>query len=199
VIKGVHTGDVQYGLMAGLDPNRALVFGLQARSDKRISRQTLRKQMPWDINIDDEERMIGQEELRDALGQMLAGMAQAIPMMAQQGIDPLEPTRQIAEVIKAFRKGTPIEDAVVEAFTPPEPPPGMEPDPATSGAPGSEAGSGEGLPPGMQPSGLLDGVAAGQAGLPPGGRPAMQQLLAGLTGGGKPNLQANVAQRRPIG
>ncbi len=33
-IDGDHTVDVQYGLMAGLDPNRALVFGLQARGDK---------------------------------------------------------------------------------------------------------------------------------------------------------------------
>ena len=40
-IKGDYTVDVQYGLMAGLDPNRALVFGLQARGDRLISRDFL--------------------------------------------------------------------------------------------------------------------------------------------------------------
>ena len=49
-ISGDYTVDVQYGLMAGLDPNRALVFGLQARGDKLISRDFLRRQMPFSFN-----------------------------------------------------------------------------------------------------------------------------------------------------
>jgi len=49
-IKGDYTVDVQYGLMAGLDPNRALVFGLQARGDRLISRDFLRRQMPFALN-----------------------------------------------------------------------------------------------------------------------------------------------------
>ena len=46
-IDGDYTVDVTYGLMAGLNPNQALVFGLQARGDQLISRDFLRRQMPW--------------------------------------------------------------------------------------------------------------------------------------------------------
>ena len=50
-IQGDYWCDVTYGMMAGLDPNRALVFGLQARGDKLISRDFLRRQMPWEMNV----------------------------------------------------------------------------------------------------------------------------------------------------
>ena len=48
-IKGDYTVDVQYGLMAGLDPNRAAIFGLQLRGDKLISRDFLRRNLPLNI------------------------------------------------------------------------------------------------------------------------------------------------------
>jgi hypothetical protein len=200
-INGNHDVDVQYGLMAGLDPNRALVFGLQARSDKLISRDTLMRNLPMNINVDQENSVIAIEELRDALGQGLAATAQSIPAMAQMGQDPLTVVTQIAQIITDFRKGEPIEDAALRAFTPPEPPPGTnpsEPALATAGAPGSEAGSGGLLPPGMEQSGLPEGVAPGQAAMGPGGRPSLQYLLAGMSAGGKPQMSANVVQRRPI-
>jgi hypothetical protein len=53
-IDGDYTVDITYGLMAGLNPNQALVFGLQARGDQLISRDFLRRQMPWEINVTQE-------------------------------------------------------------------------------------------------------------------------------------------------
>jgi hypothetical protein len=72
-IRGDYWCDVTYGLMAGLDPNRALVFGLQARGDKLISRDFLRRQMPWELNVTMEEEKVEIEELRDALIQAMGG------------------------------------------------------------------------------------------------------------------------------
>jgi len=71
-IDGDYTVDVQYGLMAGLDPNRALVFGLQARGDKLISRDFLRRQMPFSFNATQEEEKVDAEDLRDAMKQAIA-------------------------------------------------------------------------------------------------------------------------------
>jgi hypothetical protein len=199
-ISGDHSVDVQYGLMAGLDPNRALVFGLQARGDKLISRDFLRTQMPFALNSTEEEQRIDIEEMRDALKQAVAGYAQAIPVLAQNGQDPGEILSRLSVIIAGRQKGDPIEDIVREAFAPPEPEPGMMPPDAEASPFGSpaEAVPGSGIPAGMQANGLLSGVASGQAGMSPGGRPDLQTLLAGLTGGGQPNLQAAVSRRVPI-
>jgi hypothetical protein len=202
-IKGVYTVDVAYGLMAGLDPNRALVFGLQARGDKLISRDFLREQMPFALDPNEEEAKIDIEEMRDALKQAVAGYAQAIPVLAQNGQDPGEILARLSQIILGRQKGQPIEKVIAEAFAPEEPPPGPE-------APGGEAldptmmGSPDGLPPEAQLDGLspatgqLRGTAPGQAGMTLGGRPDMQTLLASLTGSGKPNLSAGVQRRLPI-
>jgi len=200
-IKGNHDVDVQYGLMAGLDPNRALVFGLQARSDKLISRDTLMRNLPMNVNVDQESRMVQIEEQRDALGQGLAALAQSLPAMAQMGQDPTIVLQQIASVIDDFRKGKPIEEAALTAFRPPEvEATGTNPlDPgATPGAPGSVPPSGGVLPPGMEPSGLPEGVAPGQAAMGPGGRPDLSYILSGLSASGAPQMSANVVRRRPI-
>lgn len=210
-IAGDYTVDVQYGLMAGLDPNRALVFGLQARGDKLISREFLRRQMPFSVNATEEEAKTDIEDLRDALKQFLAGYAQAIPLMMQQGQDPSQTLFKIASVIDGRAKGKSLESLVLEAFEPPEQPdaeggetpPGVEPAGAEAspvpGSPDSAPPGGDGGPPfGMDPSGRLRGVPYGQAGLPPGGRPDVQSLLAGLTAGGAPALAATVARRKPI-
>jgi hypothetical protein len=201
-IDGNYHCDVTYGLMAGLDPNRALVFGLQARGDKLISRDFLRRQMPWEMNVTAEEEKVEVEELRDALMQSISAYAQAIPAMASQGQDPSNVLRSMALVIKGRQKGRAIEDLVAEAFTP-EPAPQVSPEQAlptgeAQGAPG-QAPSGESqLPPGMQASGRMSGVAPGQAGMAPGGRPDMQMLLAGLSSSGSPVLQAGVSRRTSV-
>jgi hypothetical protein len=103
-IAGDYTVDVQYGLMAGLDPNRALVFGLQARGDKLISRDFLRRQMPFSFNATQEEQKVETEELRDAMKQAIASYAQAIPALASQGQDPSDILRKLSMLIASPKR-----------------------------------------------------------------------------------------------
>lgn len=194
-IKGNYAVNIEYGLMAGLDPNRALVWGLQARADKLVSRSWLRQNLPVAMNVTQEEATVDIEDGRDALKQALAGYVQAIPVMAQNGQDPGEIVRAMTVVIDARKKGKPIEDAVAEAFAPPEPPPTAE---APAGAGGAAGEPGFDVPEGLRSSGLLEGVASGQAGMPPGGRPDLATMMAGLTQGGQPNLSVGVSRRQPI-
>jgi hypothetical protein len=199
-IDGDYTVDVQYGLMAGLDPNRALVFGLQARGDKLISRDFLRRQMPFSFNATQEEEKVDTEELRDAMKQAIASYAQAIPALASQGQDPSDILYKLSSVINARQKGTSIEVAVSDAFKPQNPPPGaMTPDgvsPEILGQAGAvPPGEGQ-LPEGLSPTGRMTGVAPGQ--IAPGGRPDVQSLLASLTARGEPNLQASLIRRVPV-
>lgn len=204
-IKGDYTVDVQYGLMAGLDPNRALVFGLQARGDRLISRDFLRRQMPFALDATEEEQRVDIEEMRDALKQAVAGYAQAIPVLAQNGQDPGDILARLSQIILGRQQGEPIEQVVSMAFAPQEEPapPGVEQTGVDAagmvGAPGEAppGGGGDGLE-GLSSSGLMRGVASGQAGMAPGGRPDLQMLLAGLTSGGGANLQANVSRRIPV-
>jgi hypothetical protein len=199
-IDGDYTVDVQYGLMAGLDPNRALVFGLQARGDKLISRDFLRRQMPFNFNATQEEEKVETEELRDAMKQAIASYAQAIPALASQGQDPSDILMKLSTVISERQKGTSIEDAIQKAWAPKNPPPAATPAEVSPqmGQPGEvPAGAGQNsLPPGLAPTGRMQGVAAGQ--IAPGGRPDIQSLLASLGARGEPNLQATVARRQPI-
>jgi hypothetical protein len=198
-ISGDYTVDVQYGLMAGLDPNRALVFGLQARGDKLISRDFLRRQMPFSFNATQEEEKVETEELRDAMKQAIASYAQAIPALASQGQDPSDILRKLSYVISARQKGTAIEIAIQEAFQPQNPTPAAAPgsvSPESMGMPSESAAGGGQLPMGMSETGLMQGVAPGQ--IMPGGRPDVQSLLAGLNNRGDANLQATVARRVPF-
>ena len=187
--------------MAGLDPNRALVFGLQARGDKLISRDFLRRQMPWELNVTLEEEKVEIEELRDALVAAVGGYAQAIPTLASQGQDPSKAIYAIAQAIKGRQKGESIEDVIEQAFTPQESPEvaaaGEAPAPgqAPTGGPSGQEGQ---LPEGLQASGRLSGVAPGQQGMAPGGRPALQTLLAGLSSSGAPELSSAVLRRQPV-
>ena len=199
-IDGDYTVDVTYGLMAGLNPNQALVFGLQARGDQLISRDFLRRQMPWEINVTQEEQKIEIEKLRDSLVAAISGYAQAIPSLATQGQDPGEILSRIATVIAGRQKGQPIEQVIAEAFAPQAPPPsaeaaapGMEqPVPGSTGE--APSGGASGL---SAATGGPRGVAPGQVGQ--GGRPPIQYLLAGLTGSGKPTLSSSVTRMVPAG
>jgi len=205
-IQGDYWCDVTYGMMAGLDPNRALVFGLQARGDKLISRDFLRRQMPWEMNVTMEEEKVEVEQLRDALMQAVAGYAQALPAMVEQGQDPSKVLAAMASIIDGRQKGEQIEAVVAAAFAP-APAPEVSPEVAAAGeaqAPGqvptgepTQPGQ-EQLPPGLNASGRLQGVAPGQQGMAPGGRPALQSLLAGLSSSGQPTLSAGVLRRTPV-
>lgn len=189
-IKGDTSVDVQYGLMAGLDPNRWLVFGLQARAEKLISRDYLRRQMPADLDAGDEERKVDIEDYREALKQALAGYAQAIPVLAQQGQDPREILEVLTTIIGDRQKGKPIEESIANAFQPKQPP---APEPGAEG--GDGGGDGNQPPYGLGPTGLLKGVAPGQAGMAPGGRPDLQMMLAGLDARGQAQISAGVSRR----
>lgn len=176
-INGNYGVTVEYGLMAGLDPNRALVWGLQARGDKLISRGMLRRNLPISLNAGEEERAIDIEEMRDSLKASISQLAQAIPMMVSQGQDPMSLVEKMATVIDERKKGTALEDAVAKAFKP-EPAP-QQPEAPAMGQPEEPMGMGGGMP---------------QA---PEGRPAMQELLAGLTGSGNPVLAGRVTRSIP--
>lgn len=182
-INGNYGVTVEYGLMAGLDPNRALVWGLQARGDKLISRGMLRRNLPISLNAGEEERAIDIEEMRDALKSSVSALAQAIPQMVMQGQDPMKVVEKMASVIDERKKGTPLEDAVAKAFKP-------EPAPQAPAAPEAAPGQPPAAPP--APEGM-----GGQPPQMPQGRPAMQELLAGLTGSGNPVLAGRVTRSIP--
>lgn len=187
-IAGVYQVDVTYGMAAGMDPNRALVFLLQARGDKLISRDFALRQLPFDINVDQVMEQIDTEELTDALKQMLAQTAMAVPMMAAQGQDPSDMLKKLAKVMDEREKGIPVHKAILTAFAPeapPTPPPGAEQMPPGVSGPGGPPGAPQG-PPGAMPQMQQ-------------GPPDIQRLLAGLSGGGAPNLQANVMRKLPAG
>jgi hypothetical protein len=176
-INGNYGVTVEYGLMAGLDPNRALVWGLQARGDKLISRGMLRRNLPISLNAGEEERAIDIEEMRDSLKASISQLAAAIPQMVSQGQDPMSLVEKMATVIDERKKGTPLEEAVAKAFKP-------EPAPEAPQAP--EMAQPE------QPMGM-----GGEIPQMPQGRPAMQELLAGLTGSGNPVLAGRVTRQIP--
>ena len=184
-VNGNYGVTVEYGLMAGLDPNRALVWGLQARGDKLISRGMLRRNLPISLNAGEEERAIDIEEMRDSLKASVAQLAAAIPQMVIQGQDPMQVIEKMASVINDRKKGTPLEDAVASAFKPKEQPKQEAQAPELPEAP-QEPGMGAEPP-----------MGGGQIPQLPQGRPPMQELLAGLTGGGNPNLAARVTRSIP--
>ena len=171
-IRGDYTADVTYGAIAGLDPNRGLVFVLQALAAKLISVDTARRYLPVDVNASQEEEAIALEGIRESLVAAVAMLPQAIPMMATQGGDPREIVVQVSQVLDAIKKGKTPEEAIEKVFAPKEQPAAANPvealtAPAAPGAPQS---------PGQA---LLAGI-------------------AGLTPGGDANLQANVMNRQPI-
>lgn len=194
-IKGDHTVDVRYGLMAGLDPNRWLVFALQARAEKMFSRDFMRREMPVEIDVEEESRKIDVEDLEESAKQALMGYAQAIPALAAQGQDPSGPLRALAQVIDARRKGQSLADAVVEAMMPePEPEPEISPE---SSLEQLAAQAGGGMPPeaGMGGPG---GPPEEMRGMPMEQMPDMASMLASFTGRGEAQLSANVKRNRAV-
>lgn len=189
-INGNYQCDVTYGFAAGLGPQQAIVTLLQLRGDGLISRDMVRRQLPFDIDVDKEQRDLDVQEAHDALKQGLFAYVQALGPLIQSGADPQQVLNSLATVIKGRRNGKPLEDLVIEAFKPPEPPPE---------APGAAGpGAGPGGPPGVEPSGLPQGVAPGQAGQAPGGAPDIQTLIAGLRAG-RTVSDATVSRRIPTG
>lgn len=180
-IKGNYTVTQEYGVLAGLDPNRALVWGLQALGAGLTSKSFIRRNLSVNMNVTEEEKVIDVERLRESTLTAVQAYAQAIPQLATQGQDPLEAIERISKVIKARKKGTAIEEAVADAFQPKTPPADqMQP-------PGPEMGMNNGMP-GEAPGG-------GGASIDiPNEPPDMMQLLSSLSGSGQP--QTAVRQMR---
>jgi hypothetical protein len=210
-LAGDHSIDVGYGLMAGLDPNRWLVFALQAHGANLISRDTLMRHLPMDMDVMAEESRINVEDTRKAIMQAVFGYAQAISVVAQTGGDPAMVVAKITQFANDLQKGKTVEQAASHAFPPPPPPSpvpegggppggGMESGPPGGGPMGAPGGPAPGqpgqIPMGLNANGLLQGVA--QAGQPAGGRPDLQVMLAGLGASGKPQLGARIESRSPV-
>ena len=172
-IKNDYTADVRYGMLAGLNPAQGLIFMLQALGGKLISKDLAQRELPFGINVTQEQEKIEVEDLRSALMASLQQYTLAIPQMAVQGGDPTDIIRKIAGVIKSRQKGQALEDAIEDIFEPEELPPAG----ATSLV--------------EQPS---PAPAAPAGGAPEGG--ALQSLLSSLSASGKGSASARTVMRR---
>jgi hypothetical protein len=179
-IAGDYTVDVTYGAIAGLDPNRGLVFVLQALAGGLIAKSTARKTLPVDLNVEAEERQIQMEQMDDSIAATLAMLPQAIPQMAAMGQDPRELTMQVVQARKLIMQGKTLSEALEKVFAPPEPPQ-PQVDPMQQAMEQAAAGDPAALP--------------GQGG---GGASDMLMMLAGMSPSGNSNLQANVSRMQPI-
>lgn len=176
-IKGDYSADVRYGMLAGLNPAQGLIFMLQALGGKLISKDLAQRELPFGINVTQEQEKIEVEEMRNALVASLNASAQAIPQLVASGGDPTTIVTKIAEVIKKRQAGTSIEDAIDEVFAPELPPAGAPTVEQTSPAPAAPAGGA--LPPGAeaQPQ-------------------TLQSLLSSLSSGGKASASARTVTRQ---
>ena len=186
-IKKDYSADVRYGMLAGLNPAQGLIFMLQALGGKLISKDMAMRELPFNVNVTQEQEKIEVEDMRNALIGSLQAYTQAIPQLAASGGDPSDIVRKIAEVIKSRQKGQAIEDAIEEIFAPQQqvPPAGApsqveQPSPAPAAAPVG----------GPTPEQAM-------AELPPAEvAPDIQSLLSSLTSGGEANASVRTIRRR---
>jgi cell division septation protein DedD len=146
-----------------------LIFSLQALGADLVSKDFIRRELPWSVNVTMEEQRIEIEKMRDNLSAAITATAQSIPAMAAQGQDPSPLIQKIADVIDRRRKGDTIEAAALAVFEPQQ----MQPEMTLPGqqAPVEQA----------TPSPAVPGQPAG--GVPPmGGTPDLATILAGLGG-----------------
>lgn len=176
-IKGDHSADVRYGMLAGLNPAQGLIFMLQALGANLISVDLAMRELPFGVNVTQEQEKIEIEKMRNALIGSLQAYTSAIPQMATQGADPSEIIRKISAVIQARQKGTPIEEVVAEVFAPQQVPPAGAATPAEPPVPSA---------PGASAGGPLQ----------PPARPELQTLLSSLTASGQGNARVTTATRR---
>jgi hypothetical protein len=184
-IKKDYSADVRYGMLAGLNPAQGLIFMLQALGGGLISKDMAMRELPFGVNVTLEQEKIEIEKMRDALVGSLQQMTQAIPQMAMQGQDPSNLVRQIADVIKARKKGVSIEEAIEDVFKPENPPAGAaesveQPVPSAPGEP------------------PVGGAPSGPEGMPmPPVKPELQTLLSTMTGSGAARSSAQISNKRP--
>ena len=179
-IKSDYTADVRYGMLAGLNPAQGLIFMLQALGGKLISKDMAMRELPFGINVTQEQEKIEIEDMRTALIGAMQAYSQAIPQMAIQGQDPTQIVKKIAEVIKARQKGRTLEDAIEDIFAPKLPPAGeQEMVEQTSPAPEQPVGGPTSMPPQGQEA-----------------TPDIQSLLSSLSSTGKGTASARRVIRR---
>jgi len=171
-IKGDYSADVRYGMLAGLNPAQGLIFMLQALGGKLISKDLAQRELPFGVNVTQEQEKIEVEEMRNALISSLNASAQAIPQLIANGGDPTSIVKKIAEVIRMRQKGTQIEDAINDVFAPELPPAGEAP--------------------------MVEQPSPAPAAAPAGGAPpqGLQSLLSSLTMGGTANASARTVTQR---
>lgn len=172
-INGNYLVNVSYGAIAGLDPNRGLVFVLQALAGGLISKSTARKSLPVDMNPLAEERQIDLEQMDQSISAAIAMLPQTLPQMAMGGMDPRELVLQFTKARELLGKGKSPAEAVMEVFAPKEQPQAAPTDPMAA---------------------LMQGGAPG-APQTPGS--SMLMTLAGMTGGGQAKLGADVSRMIP--
>ena len=174
-IKGDYSADVRYGMLAGLNPAQGLIFMLQALGGDLISVDLAQREMPFGINVTQEQEKIEVEKLRKALIGSLQAYTQTIPQMASQGQDPLPIIQKIAMAIKGRKEGRQIEDVIEEVFTPENPPAGTPVEQPVPSAPGAPVG-----------------------GAPAQGRPDLQMLLSRLSSNGEASGSAQIRQQQVL-
>jgi hypothetical protein len=175
-IKGDTSVEVRYGLMAGLDPSRALIFSLQALGADLVSKDFIRRELPWAVNVTMEEQRIEIEKMRGNLTAAITASAQAIPAMVAQGQDPTKLIQNIADVIERRRKGDSIEAAALAVFQVETPEQPMQPEMAPPGTQGPV----EQAPPSPAAPGQPSGGAPQQQGAPAGAPQDLGSILAGM-------------------
>lgn len=180
-IDGNYTVDVSYGFASGQDPARAIVGMLQLRGDNLISRDFVQRNLPMEIDVVQMQTQIDNEQFEDALKAGIQGAMQAIPQMALQGMDPIQPLTQMAQVIRLREGGMPVHEAVIKAFTPKEAPQGA-----------SEALTPEGQPSGPGGAPAAPGAVSGGQGQ------GMMEMLASLRGGGDVSMNTRTRRQIPI-
>ena len=193
-IKGDYSVDVEYGGIAGLDPNRALIYLLQGRGDGLFSKDYVRRRLPSDINPHEEETKILAEQTRESLMQGFSAFQQQAQVTAAASGDTQAIATAIqsaAAVIRAIEKGKTIEEALAAAYPiePPTPPSQVPTPPGMEGmtAPGGAA---------QDPNGM---AALASGGVPTRGaeaRPDLQTMFAGMNGN-SPNISAGVSRYIP--
>jgi hypothetical protein len=187
-IDGEYSVESTYGMLTGMDFNRALVAMLQMRGDKLISRALVRRHLPAGMGNMDVDAEVDIEDLSDAMKQSVFGMAAAIPQVAASGGDPTKLASQIARMIDLRRAGKPIDEAVLVALQPTKEEIAAaeqaEMAQAAANPVGTALGEAGAITPGQSPGGNA-------------GMGSIQQMLAGLTSSGQPQLSSRVARTLP--
>jgi len=186
-IDGDHTVEVSYGGVAGLDPNRELIYLLQMQGAGLVSKDYIRRNLRGELNLFDEESKLLVEQTRESLVQGISALGQSIPGIIAQGGDASDTVAKIAMIATEVQKGKPIEEVAAKVFAPPPPP-----DPVP-GSPES-VGAGAAGEPGFDAFAATPGADA-TAG--PGGRPDLASLFAGISNSGAPQLSGGISRMQP--